>query len=281
MSATSAVQTRATTAAFSWPTDRAARTAIDTILILLALLAPTLAALALDARQINGAAVWLKPLHFQLALIVHFATLAALLQLMSPAGRASRMVRWSMTAAATASVGEIGYIMLQAARGRASHFNYDTPIEAAMYPLMGIGAVTIVVGAFLAGVGIWRDDRRDIGTSLRLGAILGLTLGAVATLIVAATMSSGVVAGPGHWVGGVRSDVNGLPFFGWSTTGGDLRVPHFFATHAIQALPVVGLLADRLLGPRASAAVWIATAFWLILVVATFVQALAGAPFLH
>jgi hypothetical protein len=107
-----------------------------------------------------------------------------------------------------------------------------------------------------------------------------LTLGSVATVIVTGTMSAGIVDGPGHWVRGVHSDANGLPFFGWSMTGGDLRAPHFFATHSMQALPVVGWVADRAMRGRATQLVWAAASLWSALVVGTFAMALAGKPFL-
>jgi hypothetical protein len=92
-------------------------------------------------------------------------------------------------------------------------------------------------------------------------------------------MSSGVVDGPGHWVGGIRSDAGGLPLLGWSRTGGDLRVPHFFATHIMQALPLLGLAADRMAPGRVAVTILAGAALSIGVVSATFWQAVQGIPF--
>jgi hypothetical protein len=243
---------------------------------LLALTLPTVLAYAMDDRQLNAIDVWIKPFHFQLALSVHFATLAALTPLVGPHDRQGRLLRWSMLAAVGAAVFEIAYIMTQAARGRHSHFNVDTPIEAVLYPIMGIGSIMLVTVSFIVGILIWKQRRMFPGSGLRSGAALGLVIGSLATLAVAGFMSSG----DGHWVGGLRTDAGGLPITGWSTTGGDLRVPHFFATHMMQALPLAGVFADRWLPGAARDAVWAATAVWMALILGTFAQALRGLPLL-
>lgn len=253
--------------------DVARRTLLFAVAIQLALLVPSLLAAGLDERLFNGISVWSKPVKFQLSLSLMLLTLVVLLPL-APAGR---LVRWTCLAVAAAATFEIAYITLQAARGRASHFNVETPIEAALYQAMGVGAVTLVLGAFVIGAAIWRAGPAPGREGLRHGAAIGLMLGAALTLVTAGILSGGGEAG--HWVGGARTDAGGLALFGWSRTGGDLRVPHFFATHVMQALPLLGLAADRVAPRRAAPVVWAGAGISVLVVVATFLQAQAGLPF--
>jgi hypothetical protein len=68
---------------------------------------------------------------------------------------------------------------------------------------------------------------------------------------------------------------------GWSREMGDLRIAHFFGTHAMHAVPLFGFVAGRTLAPRAAvAATWLFALLWTGFCLATFVQALAGRPFL-
>ena len=74
--------------------------------------------------------------------------------------------------------------------------------------------------------------------------------------------------------------MNGLPALGWSRTGGDLRVPHFWALHAHQLVPLlVWVLADQLGWVKARAGVILIAAAYVVFVVGVFVQALMGQPF--
>jgi hypothetical protein len=240
-----------------------------------ALLLASLPAAWLDDRSFNGGPLWAKPLKFEASLIVNMVTLLLLARLIAPELRDRRWVRWSVLAVVAASTFEISYIVLQAARGVGSHYNVGTPAESLGYALMGIGAVILVAGSFVFGLAILRSPPRQGRAGLRTGAIAGLLAGSVLTLVTAGVLS----ANPGHWVGGLRTDATGLPLVGWSMTGGDLRVPHFFATHLMQALPVVGWLADRLLPRLGLGIVVAATAAGIAIVAATFVQALAGRAF--
>jgi hypothetical protein len=260
--------------------DRARDLLLLAIGVQIAFLIPSAIAYAVDDRLLNEVSVWSKPVKFQLSIILTLGTAALLLPLLDERARATRLVRGASFAMAIASTLEIIYIVIQAARGRASHFNDATPLESILYALMGIGAVSIVAGAFVIGWVIWRRGRTDMGEGLRSGAAWGLMIGAVLTVITAGVMSSGAITDPGHWVGGIRSDANGLFLVGWSRTGGDLRVPHFFATHIMQGLPMLGLLLDRFAPDRARVGIWAGTTAGVLIVAATFIQAAMGRPFL-
>lgn len=255
----------------------ASRWALLTAVLCFALIAPTVIAAILDSRQINGSNVWLKPFKFQLSTGLHFLTLAILLRYVGASLRDSRFVRWPVALSVVAALAEVFYIMAQAARGRASHFNDETAWEALAYGAMAMAAVVIVAGSFIAGllILIRRPDSRP-RSGVSLGAGLGLVLGSIGTLVVGAALGSG----SGHWIGGEMTDASGLPLVGWSTTGGDLRVPHFFATHAMQVLPLFGLVADKAMRSRGRFAVPLFAVAYGCVVLATYLQAKAGIPFL-
>lgn len=260
--------------------DVAQRTALDAAMICMGLLLPTALISFADTRTLDGAGIWTKPLKFQFSFGLHWLTVAMLLSFLATGVRQRASTLVPLRLAALCTVGEVLYITLQAARGRHSHFNFETRLETLLYyGVMGPAAVAIVAVTAWLGWLVWRHPGPRRRPGLVLGAALGLMLGSVATLVVTAPLAAGAIDGPGHWVGGLRSDARGWPLFGWSTTGGDLRVPHFFATHLLQALPFVGWLADWIAPRYARTAVWTATAVGLLVTALTLAQAVRGHPF--
>ena len=147
---------------------------------------------------------------------------------------------------------------------------------ATLYNAAGIGAVTLTSLTLVFGVAIARNDATGLPPALHLSLCVGLVLTFVLTLVTAGTMASM----SDHSVGASSSDA-GLAFFGWSREAGDLRVAHFFATHALHAVPLIGLLAAALLDGRAGRlVVWAGAAAYTAFVLFTFMQALAGRPFI-
>lgn len=247
----------------------------------LAVLVVSAIAWALDVRELNGASIWAKPMKFGLSFGLHMLTLVWLATLVDERAQRGRWIGIVLVSAGLASILEVLYVALQAARGRASHFNTETPLESFLYyQVMGGAALVLVCATFGLGWLILRNSLSSVGPGLKTGAAFGAMLSAAATLVTAGALAAGVIDGPGHWVRGVRTDAYGLPLFGWATRGGDLRVPHFFATHIIQALPIVGIVADRAAKLKARTLVLIAAVGALAATALTLAQAIAGRPFL-
>lgn len=239
-------------------------------------LIPVLIAGQIDDRMLNGINIWIKPAKFLVSTALHLATLAVLLRLLETGWR----MAWPTTAlgigAVIATAYENAYIILQAARGRHSHYNSDTAWEAAAYSIMGVGAVYLIGVAGILGAVILIRSRTNIGPGLKHGAAWGLMIGFVATFVIGGYLGG---APTGYVVDGERIDAHGLPIVGWSTQSGDLRVAHFFGLHMMQALPILGWLADRVrIAPKTTVGIGIVVG--MTAVIGTFVQALNGQPFL-
>jgi hypothetical protein len=209
-----------------------------------------LAALALDPRQLGGQPIWAKPLKFSVSFVLYGATLAWMISLVA-APVARRWARRAGLVVATAGAVEMVAIVGQVLRGRPSHFNVATPLDLAVWSVMGTTIVVLWVAT--AGIGVLllreRTLAADTAWAVRLG--LGVTLlGMAAAFLmtgptgaqVAAAQSTGTLTTAGAHAVGVADGGPGLPLVGWSTTGGDLRIGHFVGLHALQGLPLLGVL---------------------------------------
>ncbi|MCX7645212.1 MAG: hypothetical protein N2Z62_07950 [Rhodobacteraceae bacterium] len=244
------------------------------ILLALALI-PVFAAMALDARTWQEVNVWVKPAKFLASLALFTLNLALFARLLPPGMTARRSYRAFSVVVVLCILAEMAWIGGAAAMGTGSHFNHTTPALAALYPIMGLVAITLTSASLVYGVAIWRHRAAPPAPALRLSIALGLVLTFALTVAVAGFMAT---AGD-HLVGQPETGAR-LPVLGWSREVGDLRVAHFLATHAMQALPLLGLGALALPARAAGPAVWAAAAGYTALTLATFAQALAGQPVL-
>jgi hypothetical protein len=201
--------------------------------MLLTLVVVTLISIS-DTRLILGINPWIKPMKFLTSIAIFLWTVAWFM----PETRSSKrhIVSWTI---AVAMAIEIICIITQSARGTTSHFNNRSPFDAMIFATMG---VTILVNTGAMVLFLWML-RRDTPPS-RAGYIWGVRLG-VAIFLLASFEGGLIVANNAHTVGAADGGP-GLPFVNWSTRNGDLRIAHFFGMHALQALPLLGFLLDRL-----------------------------------
>jgi hypothetical protein len=244
------------------------------VLLAVAML-PLLGAFALDTRLFQGINVWIKPLKFHVAIVVYLLTLAVFIRFASSEITRRRWWVWHERAVVLAVVLEMIWIGAAAALATSSHFN-EAPIWAAIYSLMGAAAVLLTSASTSLA---WALHHYPVGTlapAVRIGLVWGLGLTLPLTLVTAGTLSGM----GGHWVGGTVSDAGGMWLMGWSRDGGDLRVAHFFATHAMHVVPLAALGCSMVFGREARAPVHVAALAYIGLVALTFIQALMGQPFL-
>ncbi|MFF4987117.1 hypothetical protein ACFY19_08005 [Streptosporangium saharense] len=198
----------------------------------------------LDHRVLDGLPIWLKPLKFTLSFVAYGLTWAWLLSLRRTAQRMSWLLGSVM---ATASVVEITVIISQVIRGRHSHFNFSTALDSSLYALMGTTVMVLMLtnlaAAFLV---LFERQATPADTwAIRIGLVVSAAGLAVAILMLpptSAQLADTTAAVLGAHSVGVPDGGPGLSLLGWSTTGGDLRVPHFFGMHALQVLPLLALL---------------------------------------
>lgn len=243
-----------------------------------------------DPQQILGQNRWYKPLKFAISIGIYVVTFAWLLQQLTRWRRFGNLLGTLTVIALTI---EIIIIVYAAATHTTSHFNFQTPLSSALFTTMGISIVVVWLACLLVAVMILFAPGPDAARTLavRVGVGLGLVGMALAFLMVGPTSEQlrdfQGIAGA-HAVG-VADGGQGLPFFGWSTEGGDLRVPHFIGMHALQIFPL-GLLVLELLARRVPVlrnvrvrwgVVLVGAIVFAALLVVLTVQALAGESVVH
>lgn len=247
----------------------------DLGVLLLLLMLPTGFAALVDARLLQGVGIWDKPLKFEFALGVYLLTLAVFARFLPAGMTQTRWYRLYAGSVIAAVVLEMIWIGAAAALGTSSHFN-TTPLGSAVYMLMGAFAVLLTSMTAVYALQIGRNSGTGLSPAVKEAVVIGLGLVLPLTLITAGTMSSMEA----HGIGGGATDAGGLALIGWARDGGDLRVAHFFATHAMHFVPAFGLASAALLGPQRVFPVRFFAVVFVLLVGFTYVQALMGQPFL-
>lgn len=243
-----------------------------------------------DPRVITGAPAWLKPTKFGVSITLYSLTLVWILGFIRNRPRLVSILGW--TVLGTFALEWLA-IITQVVRGTTSHFNIATPFDAALWGLMA-ASIAVLWGAnfVIAGVLLFRPFENPVfAWSLRLGlalTIFGMGLGYLMTSPTAQQLAGwrvgeAVTIAGAHTVG-LPDGGSGLPVTGWSTQGGDLRIPHFVGMHALQVVPFLGWWVGRRkrLAVRTRVAlVGVGSSFYLGVIIILTQQALRAQPLLR
>jgi len=203
--------------------------------------------LVVDDRMITGLPLWDKPLKFAISVGIYSLTFGWLIGQLR---RGRRVAWWAGTVAAVFLGVEMVVIIGQALRYTTSHFNVSTPFDAAIWSVMASSIAVVWVATLVIAVLLFASPGPDPARNLaiRAGAVIsliGMALGFLMTIPSAAQIKAddGIVGA--HTVG-LADGGPGLPLLGWSTVGGDLRIPHFVGMHALQLLPLLLIVLEVL-----------------------------------
>jgi len=196
-----------------------------------------------DAREILGVPLWMKPLKFFVSATLMSLTLAYVIPRIEKARKLVRIASIMIVASLTV---ELVLITWAAASETTSHFNVSNPLAISVWTAMAgfitaVWVATMILTLMYLRYGI---DEGILKRSMVWGMGISIIGMGVAFLMTGPTSDQLAdwqgIAGA-HTVGAADGGP-GLPLFGWSTVAGDLRIPHFFGLHALQALPLFALV---------------------------------------
>jgi hypothetical protein len=233
-----------------------------------------------DPRTVGGVSTWEKPLKFFISSVIFALTYSWLSSFVTKNQRAVKIAGWAIL---IAFLVELSLITGVAAFAQTSHFNVSSPLAITIWALMAVFISTVLVATVILSLLIIRDRSQpaEVRLGLGLGSIntsIGMALAFLMTSPTATQLANfqGIA---GSLSVGAADGGPGLPFLGWSTVAGDLRVGHFFGLHAIQVAIV--LVAIALSFPNAARipALVVGNLTYLGFVGLTTFQALRAEPF--
>ncbi|HEX8864917.1 MAG TPA: hypothetical protein VF821_04615 [Lentzea sp.] len=230
----------------------------------------------LDDRVLVDSPIWFKPFKFAVSFVLYSTSLAWFISLLE--GRAHRIAWWLGTVAALVGVGEMAIIVGQVVRGKRSHFNFETPLDTALFSAMGTMVVILWVANLIIALMLFRKkfDNPALGWTVRLSLLIALVGMGVGFLMTGPKPGQSIDKGVlgAHSIGGPDGGPT-MPFTGWSTVYGDYRVGHFIGMHALQILPLLIFFAGRWANARLA---WVLSGGYLGLTLLVIWQAMRAQP---
>lgn len=228
----------------------------------------------LDDRTLMGINVWIKPLKFFISVGIYIITVGFLITLYPFSKIKKHVIRnivsWTLLL-------EVAIVTMQGARGVQSHYNQSNIVDGILFGIMGILIainVLIMVLFVIDTIRLKLDTQKSIQWAILLGWII---------TVFGSWVGGQMIGQMAHSVG-VQDGGAGLPLLNWSTVTGDLRVAHFIGIHALQILPLFGVLLYKVWNTKHKNQVVVITIFGMLYaawIAYTFYQASLGIPFIR
>lgn len=216
-----------------------------------------------SSLQVTGISAWSKPFKFFMSIAIFSFTMAIYVSFLANTKQV-HLYAWSFIVFLSI---EVLLITFQAARGKQSHFNTETPFDNMIYAIMGIAIFTIVIHTLYLSTLFFTQKHFAIGDEMVLAIQLSLIM-----MVLFAFEGFVMVLIQKHSIGS-QDGIAGIPVLGWNKNNGDLRVAHFFGIHALQIIP----LASYFLAKTKREVVLICVLYF-VFVTYTLIQAIQGKP---
>ncbi|HET7873081.1 MAG TPA: hypothetical protein VFL42_11260 [Terriglobales bacterium] len=229
----------------------------------------------MNAGAAHALLPWIKPVKFAVSFATFVWTASLFLGVLRIPAWQRRLARHAMVVSIVLEM-----LALSGQAWRNAAVGSLNPVDYWLQQLtVAMVSVNTVVTVWLLVVFCGKRARIKIADAAQIIAIrLGLII------FLAGNAVGGYMLARGSHTVGAADGGPGLPFVNWSTIGGDLRIAHFIAIHAIQIIPVFAWIVWKM-APRPALAQrrWAVIAVSALVALAvggTFVQAAMGHPFL-
>jgi len=218
----------------------------------------------ISTTQVAGVNAWFKPFKFAISIAIYCSTMAWFCYYLPSFNiKAFNWINIFLFSF------EIVYIIIQAARGQESHFNWTSPLYKTLFVGMAIAAIAITIYAAYIGILFFQNSFPNLPTYYVWAIRLSIFIFIIFSF-------EGVAMG-GRQTHTIGTEIQNtfLPFFKWNIKEGDLRVAHFIGMHALQIIPLFSFYVLK-----NSKAVFALSGIYLLFAAFVLIQALQARPFI-
>jgi hypothetical protein len=223
-----------------------------------------------------GVNPWIKPIKFSMSFSTFASTISLLLLTLRIPQWQLTLARRAIAASVAMEIFSLGAQAWRSALMLTGHSFVDSSLALMTNSMVMVN--TAIVCGMLA---LFCANR--VRSAMADGPMVSAIRHSIVIFLAGNAIGGYMLARGTHTVG-AADGAPGLPFVNWSTIGGDLRIAHFIAIHAIQIVPLFAYILSQMAPIPAVRHRRMAIAVLAIVVAAsvgaTFVQAALGHPLL-